>query len=61
MRELPEIYNNINPNKKYNASVSSSQASLVDHLSNIASARDLANKGQEKMQKLCLNRAIKNK
>ncbi len=55
MRELREIYNKI----KDSASVSSSQASLVDHLSNIASARDQANKGQEKNAKAMLKQSNK--
>ena len=57
MKELKEIYNKLKTSSQEN--IASSQAGIVEHLSNIAQARNKANEGQEKNAKAMLKQSNK--
>ena len=58
MKELQEIYNKLKTSSQ-EENIASSQAGIVEHLSNIAQARNEANEGQEKNAKAMLKQTNK--
>jgi hypothetical protein len=48
MKELREVYNKLKNSSQQEKNIASSQAGIVEHLNNIAEARNKANEGQEK-------------
>jgi hypothetical protein len=58
MKELREIYNKLKTSSQ-EENIASSQAGIVEHLNNIAQARNKANEGQEKNAKAMLKQSNK--